>query len=183
MNNPELATKYGGKVRALLEKADAFGIPIDVERVAVHIGLTVIERPLEDEYSGFLAVKDKTIVVNSGHPHTRQRFTIAHEIGHYQLHSRKADTPVFIDPVVYFRSEQSSATGGVSVAERMREREANHFAAELLIPANLLAKYLDEHPLNPLNLPREIKELAGEFEVSKQAMEFRLSDLGFVNWV
>ena len=174
MSNSELVTKYGAKVRDILKKAGLSGIPVDVERVAKHLGLTIVERPLEDKYSGFLAVKEKTIVVNSAHPPARQRFTIAHEIGHSQLHCRKADTPVFIDPTVYFRAPQFSDEA------RAREREANYFAAELLMPEEWLAKYLDEHPMDSSAYSREVKELAGEFEVSKQAMEFRLRDLGFV---
>ena len=174
MSNTEPAVKYGKQVRTLLEKAGAYALPVDVERVADHLGLKVEERPLEDEYSGFLAVPEKAIVVNSAHSFARRRFTIAHEIGHFQLHRKKAETPVFIDQTVYFRSAQFSE------AERRREREANYFAAELLMPEELLAEYLDEHPLSPSLYSREVKEVAGEFDVSKQAMEFRLRDLGFV---
>lgn len=178
MNNLEPATKYGDNVLALLEKAGVSGIPVDVVRVADCLGLTIIEQPLEDEYSGFLAVKEKVVVVNNAHPPTRRRFTIAHEIGHYQLHRRKkADTPVFIDRTVFCRGAPSSAD---AVAERALEREANHYAAELLMPAAWLAEYLDKHPLHSSLYSREVKEIAGEFDVSKQAMDFRLRDLGFV---
>ena len=168
-----IAGKLGEKARALLEKADAYAFPVNIERVTECLGLKIVEQPLEDEYSGFLAIKDKTIVVNASHPPARRRFTIAHEIGHYQLHRAKAESPVFIDRTVYFRSAQFDA------AERKREREANHFAAELLMPEELLADYLDKHDPNLL-YPREVKALADEFGVSKQAMDFRLRDLGFV---
>ena len=174
MSKLEPTAKYGVQVQGLLAKAGAYALPVDVERVAAHLGLEIHKRPLEDEYSGFLAVKEKAIVVNSAHPPARQRFTIAHEIGHHQLHRRKAGASVFIDQTVYFRSAQFRGE------ERAREREANHFAAELLMPEGLLAEYLDERPMNPSAYSRELRELADEFDVSKQAMDFRLRDLGFV---
>ena len=174
MNTPELITKYSGDVRKLLKEAGLPRIPVDVERVAEHLGLKIIERPLEDEYSGYLTVKEKNIVVNSAHSPARQRFTIAHEIGHFQLHCQQADTPMFVDQTVYFRAPQFSDEA------RAREREANYFAAELLMPEEWLAKYLDAHPMNASAYSREVRELADEFKVSKQTMEFRLRDLGFV---
>ena len=161
-------------MRKLLKKAGLSGIPVDVERVAEHLGLKIIVQPLDDEYSGYLTVKEKNIVVNSAHSPVRQRFTIAHEIGHFQLHCQQADTPMFVDKTVYFRAPQFSDEA------RAQEREANYFAAELLMPEESLAEYLDAHPMNASAYSREVRELADKFKVSKQAMEFRLRDLGFV---
>ena len=159
----------------LLQQSDALSQPVDLDRVVEHLKLSVNEKPLEDEYSGFLAVKEKTVVINSRHAPVRRRFTIAHEIGHYQLHRRgKANTPVFIDRRVYFRKD--SADG----ADYRMEMEANAYAAGLLMPEVLLDEYLEKHPHLDLEKPADIKMLAEEFEVSRPAMEYRLQNLGFV---
>ena len=176
MNTQELVTKYGAKVRDLLKEAGIATMPIDVERIAKHLELSVVRRPLEDEYSGFLAIKEKTIVVNSLHPRTRQRFTIAHEIGHFLLHGNEANLPVFIDRKVYFRHARER----FDLTTQRREHDANHFAAELLMPQRMLADYVEANPLDDRDYSRELKALADEFDVSKQAMGFRLCDLGFV---
>lgn len=162
------------KAMKLLQQSDALALPVDLNRVVEYLGLSLNEKPLENEYSGFLAVKEKTIVVNLNHPPVRRRFTIAHEIGHYQLHRRSEDIPVFIDRAVYHRKES------VAGVEHLMEMQANAYAAGLLMPEALLDVYLDDHPALDLEKPADIKTLAEEFEVSRPAMEFRLINLGFV---
>ena len=162
------------KAKKLLQQSDALALPVDLNRVVEHLGLSLNEKPLESEYSGFLAVKEKTIVVNLNHPSVRRRFTIAHEIGHYQLHRRSEDIPVFIDRAVYHRKES------VAGVDHLMEMQANAYAAGLLMPEALLDEYLENHPALDLEKPTDIKTLAEEFEVSRPAMEFRLINLGFV---
>lgn len=158
----------------LLQQSDALALPVNLSRVVECLGLSLNEKPLENEYSGFLAVKEKTIVVNLRHPSVRRRFTIAHEIGHYQLHRRSEDIPVFIDRAVYHRKES------VAGVDHLMEMQANAYAAGLLMPETLLDNYLEDHPALDLEKPADIKTLAEEFEVSRPAMEFRLINLGFV---
>jgi hypothetical protein len=55
--------------------------------------------------------------------------------------------------------------------ERLREREANRFAAELLMPEQLVAAEVDRHGPDPV-------ALAPLFAVSDLAMGFRLVNLG-----
>lgn len=162
------------KAMKLLQQSDALALPVNLNRVVERLGLSLNEKPLESEYSGFLAVKEKTIVVNSNHPSVRRRFTIAHEIGHYQLHRRSEDIPVFIDRTVYHRKES------VAGVDHLMEMQANAYAAGLLMPEALLDEYLEDHPSLDLEKPADIKTLAEEFEVSRPAMEFRLINLGFV---
>ena len=107
------------KAMKLLQQSDALALPVNLNRVVERLGLSLNEKPLENEYSGFLAVKEKTIVVNLHHPPVRRRFTIAHEIGHYQLHRRSEDIPVFIDRAVYHRKE--IVAGG----DHLMEMQAN----------------------------------------------------------
>ena len=162
------------KAKRLLQQSDALALPVDLNQVIGYLGLSLNEKPLENEYSGFLAVKEKTIVVNLHHPPVRRRFTIAHEIGHYQLHRRSEDIPVFIDRAVYHRKES------VAGVDHLMEMQANAYAAGLLMPEALLDEYLEDHPALDLDKPADIKTLAEEFEVSRPAMEFRLINLGFV---
>lgn len=162
------------KAKKLLQQSEALALPVDLNQVVGYLGLSLNEKPLESEYSGFLAVKEKTIVVNLHHPPVRRRFTIAHEIGHYQLHRRSEDIPVFIDRAVYHRKES------VAGVDYSMEMQANAYAAGLLMPEALLDEYLDDHPALDLEKPADIKTLAEEFEVSRPAMEFRLINLGFV---
>ena len=163
------------KAMKLLQQSDALALPVNLNQVIGRLGLSLNEKPLENEYSGFLAVKEKTIVVNLRHPPARRRFTIAHEIGHYQLHRRSEDIPVFIDRSVYHRKES------VAGVDHLMEMQANAYAAGLLMPEALLDAYLEKHPaIVDLERPANIKTLAEEFEVSRPAMEFRLINLGFV---
>ena len=162
------------KAGKLLQQSEALALPVNLNRIVECLGLSLNEKPLENEYSGFLAVKEKTIVVNLNHPPARRRFTIAHEIGHYQLHRRSEDIPVFIDRAVYHRKES------VAGVDHLMEMQANAYAAGLLMPEALLDEYLEDHPALDLEKPADIKTLAEEFEVSRPAMEFRLINLGFV---
>ena len=60
---------------------------VDVARVARHLGARVTEMPLDDA-SGLLITQPGAvpcIVVNKSHHPHRQRFTIAHELGHLVL--------------------------------------------------------------------------------------------------
>ncbi len=175
MTITSLYKRIDEKAYQLLLRLNALALPIDIEKIAEVLNLSIQEKALEDEYSGFLAVREKTIVVNSLHSPVRRRFTIAHEIGHYQLHRRKKiNQAVFIDRTVYFRK------GGVNETDYQMELEANAFAAGLLMPEALLDEYLDRHSEIDLNNSAHIKILAEEFEVSRPAMEYRLKNLGFV---
>jgi Zn-dependent peptidase ImmA (M78 family) len=128
--------------------------------------------PLEDDISGFLFRKGKKMViaVNEFHPKTRQRFTAAHEIGHFQL---KHGGQLFIDRgLVNFRDSDSS-TGEIE-----QEREANAFAAELLMPEEFLRKDLRKRI--DIKNQESLEKLAKKYEVSLQALTFRLVNLGLI---
>jgi Zn-dependent peptidase ImmA (M78 family) len=112
------------------------------------------------------------IGVNSAHSIGRQRFTIAHELGHLILHK---DETLHVDEraPIGFRNEESS------LATKDVEIEANQFAAELLMPADLLAKEI-ESISDDLEAEAAVSELADRFQVSEQAMTLRLTRLGIL---
>lgn len=111
------------------------------------------------------------IGVNSLHPKSRQRFTIAHELGHLELHETGE---IHIDHRFLARRRD----GVSSLAIDQDEIEANNFAAELLMP-----KFMLENDLAKLQVDYEDEELprwlADRYKVSLQAMAIRLSNLGF----
>lgn len=108
----------------------------------------------------------------------RRRFTLAHEIGHYCLHT-SASGEGFTDSR---RTMSRTATMWDT-----KEREANQFAADLLMPTKSVfeigSKVLDEnddHGRPPMSVPEFTTRMADEFGVSNEAMSYRLRGLGIL---
>lgn len=162
----------------LLDEHDDLAPPISLEVLARRLGADVKYRNFEGDgtLSGVL-IRDEgraVIGVNAGHPTSRQRFTIAHELGHLLLHPGR---PLIVDQSVRVnRRDQVSSS-----ATDLEEIEANQFAAALLMPSErVLAgvrRLLDERG-DDLPEGQLAASLAGEFQVSAQAMGFRLVNLG-----
>lgn len=159
--------------RDILDRQD-FGMPVDVEAVANSLNIHIRRQDLEDNVSGLLVIKKEAVVigVNSKHHPHRQRFTIAHELGHYELHRTSAH--LFVDAApVFFRNEES-AKGNES-----QEIEANAFAAELLMPADVL-RTLVTQPLDVFD-DAAVRQLAAHFGVSAQAITIQLTKLALIS--
>ena len=136
---------------------------------------------------------------------TRRRFSAAHELGHYLLHflPRVADKTrsddddgfsIFTEGVSFADKKNTEAkdtaeikiVSGYEESETIdvnrdeMEKEANFFAAELLMPRNAcleLAKtYAEKFGASKTVI---VRRLASEFLVSFEAMLRRLKDLGF----
>src|SRR5690242_12341581 len=77
--------------------AGARSLPVPVNVIASGLRLSVEPIALSDDVSGILVVNDSAgvIGVNKDHSAVRQRFTVAHEIGHYVLH--RDEEQLFID--------------------------------------------------------------------------------------
>ncbi len=136
--------------------------------------MSVSEEELEDSVSGFLVIRDGRgiIGVNRRHHPNRKRFTVAHELGHYLLHGD--DASVFIDSSpVFFRDDTSSE------GTRVQEIEANTFAAELLMPAEILRERVGHHLID-IHDETSVRRLAAEFGVSAQALAIRLTRLDLI---
>ncbi len=164
------------RAEQLLEEFAIRAAPVPVEHVALRLGLQVERAALGHDVSGILVVHDGRglIGVNAAQSVTRQRFSIAHEVGHYELH-RKA-MPVFIDkqftkPYLAAFRDATSATG-----EDKREREANSFAAALLMPEPLVREAVARLDVD-VEDEAAVVQLAKWFDVSRQAMTFRLVNL------
>jgi Zn-dependent peptidase ImmA (M78 family) len=160
----------------LLEQGSILRTPVPVEKLAKLIGASVrYESFAEGKLYGMVHQKpDGTIIigVNGKDAPTRQRFTIAHEIGHVLLHKNEK---LHIDErsPIGFRDHKSS------MAIDDHEIEANQFAAELLMPGSFLEKDVRQLPAD-IELNEAIARLAHKYVVSVEAMTIRLTSLGFV---
>ncbi|MDP3117972.1 MAG: ImmA/IrrE family metallo-endopeptidase [Phenylobacterium sp.] len=137
-------------------------VPVDLDAMAADLGLEVERSPLSENIAGKL-VRDARaragyrIVINSRDSSRRQRFTFAHELAHYMLHRDLVDEVV--DNALY-RSP--------NLGDDM-ERQADRFAAQLLLPANEVRRaYARE---------KALARLAELFDVSDQALRIRLREL------
>lgn len=136
--------------------------PIDIINIAINEGLTVLEAAFEDTeegvISGYLDVSKKAIYINAEDNYNRKKFTIAHELGHWLLHRDKIGNELDDYAILYRKS-----LGKLN--ENYLEKEANYFAANLLVPIDFLEKYMSEG--------LSVKELAKVFSVSEDVIGFR----------
>lgn len=137
--------------------------PLDVARLTQELGIVMRMEPLKGDESGSLKKDKQTgcwiITVNSLHHPNRQRFTIAHELGHYIQHSRTID---LFEDKVFFRNGDMNT----------QETEANRFAAEILMPEQAFRDFIK-------NCSTQISDIADKFGVSSMAVRVRAKQLGY----
>lgn len=136
---------------------------VNVFVIAENEGLQLKNYDPDDEEflkstAGFFHTPSKTIYVNKTDPPNRKTFTIAHELGHYLL---------------------KHATDEFGVLPRWRvpgiekeavEKEADAFAANLLVPKTMLKKVMSQYSLSR----EDVFTLAGIFGVSDEVMRYRV---------
>ena len=122
-----------------------------VETIAKNLDLTVTAYDLGDGVSGALVIENNkgSIGYNPSHPKVRQRFTIAHELGHYSLHNTSKGDKLFVDKdfIVKYRNAASYTS-----AELKQEQEANAFGAALLMPKDFVLKELNNKVFRTLGI-------------------------------
>ena len=142
-------SEEASKIDSLVMKEDQFAVDID-------------------EVIDMFDSDNDTIYVNMFDVEKRQRFTKAHEIGHYVLGHEGT----------HYRHSVPIPT--------VKEREANNFAAELLMPKKLILrginKIRDEDSSRgaSLSVDEIVNRLAELLHVSKQAMEYRMINLNII---
>jgi len=141
-------------------------LPVDVKKIASSMGIRVVPSTGISE-SGVIQISNGSPVIkyNTTEASVRQRFTIAHEIGHFALGHLEGASKMFRDPASNFSSG----------ANKPEEREANVFAARLLMPAKVVRYAVNEKKI------RSIERLAEIFGVSQVAMKYRLINLGILS--
>jgi hypothetical protein len=149
------------KATMLLAQARILRPPVDVAYCAEVAGIHAITySELSERHSAFLMKRGPIVglIVNRKQPQVRQRFSIAHEIGHWVL-ERIPETKE-LAPVAA-RGRQYDEV----------ERVCNFFAACLLMPRNWTRERFEWGLTNG--------ELAKAFEVSTDAVRLRLRELGY----
>lgn len=142
-------------------------LPVDINSIANKLGIEV--RFLswsESDLVGQATLENgrRIIYVNPNDSFVRQRFTLAHELAHHILNHVTPDKPYSRDVRYTFNGDDES----------LKERDANRLAAEILMPEYAIRYSIDKENI------RTIENLALKFNVSEQAMYFRLKGLGFV---
>src|ERR1700684_1249177 len=142
-------------------------IPVDPVAIARNAGLRVLEAELDENTMGALIKQpgqEPTIMLNQNDGENRKRFTCAHELGHFVRRSEEADEYASVD----LRSGLSA------MGDDPEEVYANEFAAALLMLEDDV-KALHNFGLSDL-------EMAIRFKVSRDAMQYRLKNLGLTEF-
>ncbi|WP_421292117.1 ImmA/IrrE family metallo-endopeptidase [Aeromonas veronii] len=156
-------------VRHLLNNVWDRRLPVEPVQFAHALGYDVViinpveSNPQNQGISGYAAVENGRPVVAyslSEHPN-RQRFTIAHEIGHHLLGHTQNGRCLRDGPGNYSTNINYSI-----------EAEANEFAAQLLMPEEAVRILIERRGVT------NVTELANAFNVSEAAMYYRLKNLG-----
>jgi len=156
---PEIAAK-----RVLDSLWDGL-LPVNIHKISGDYGVRVEYTPMFSE-SGVVSIESgKPIIrVNSTETERRQRFTVAHELGHIVLHHLTEEKPEFRDPT------QNYTLANYDV----RERDANRFAATILMPPEVVRSILNSEGITNVDV------LADRFGVSTAAMTIRLKTMGIL---
>lgn len=162
MNNLKLyklIQKVEDKVNEVISENFVVEAPVPIVEIARNYGLLVKEVDLGnfgDRVAGFIDPLQKIIYVNEKDKPPRQAFTVAHELAHWLMHQDKLQSEPNKYAVLYRMP--------LGKTEDEIEKEANAFAARLLVPRKLLNKY--ENKSN-------IATVAKIFGVSEELIGYR----------
>lgn len=166
------------KAIQILEKYGSISSPpMPIEEVANSYGAAIARNHFSGTESGF-ALRQGTqmiIGVNTATSPRRQRFTIAHELGHLELHSNR----IIVDHSVFVAKRDETSSMGTDI----QEVQANRFAAAILMPKVLIISELrDLLSLGNFQSRDElISRMARGFDVSNEAMGYRLINLNIIS--
>ena len=163
-HEPDLLADVDSIIKNAQEKGYYSGNSLNIESVIKNIDDNIEVRylPMEPNESGsFKYENGKWIIgVNQNHHKNRQKFTLAHELGHYILHREKN---INIVDTTFFRNNNTDSI----------EFMANEFAAKLLMPEEKVRDLVDRQGI------KNIGDLAEKFGVSASAMKYRIVSLGY----
>ncbi len=136
---------------------------IDIEAIAQYCWATIVYEKLTGCEARIVGNADRAIItVNSDSRRGRQRFSAAHELGHWM---RDRNHVGFSCTNALFRSQWGSVNP---------ERGANEFAADLLLPQTIFGRYSYATPVTL----EAVRELAMKFDTSLAATAIRLVQHG-----
>lgn len=166
----EIIEKYALTVPVhVFELADIMGIKwqtTNPERLKKIVDKKLYKKDIiqnEEDIYGYFDHESRTIYLNDTDQHiTRQRFTMAHEIGHVALHEHLKN----LLQTVFLRQDIFTPRDSI-------EEEANYFAGYLLMPDRDIQDRLKFTVL--MTSPTEvIRTLAKTFAVSPEALRIRM---------
>lgn len=169
-------SKIQAIVGGLLADNGVAKAPVPLERIAKACGVRIYVNSLEGDLSGFLYrdKKEAVIGINTHHSSARQNFTLAHELAHFLLHDKEQ---FHVDREFRIRLRDDISSQGTDEAER----EANFFAASLLMPREFIEKDLMVVESVDLFDDGLLRNLARKYGVSTQALVNRLKNLGYIH--
>lgn len=139
---------------------------IDIEAIAFDSGVDVLYEALDGCEATLVGFGSKAIATVSPSPSRgRERFSVAHEIGHWLLHRGKS-----------FRCRADDIVQNYSADLRL-EKDADEFASHLLMPTSIFRPAIKAANRPGLN---DLQDIAEQFEVSMQAVSIRLATLDTV---
>lgn len=147
----------------ILLNNDLYKIPVNILKIAKANDITVFTADLEKKILGAIRYdkqnKKYTILLNEKQSYEQQRFTLAHELGHFFLHKQILESEELHVDIMY-------------KIENEQEAEVDYFAGALLMNKLLLEKMYEKN--------QSIRELAEMFEVSVSVMTIRLDTIGLI---
>ena len=136
---------------------------IDIEAIAQYCGATIVYERLTGCEARIVGNAERAIItVNAEARRGRQRFSAAHELGHWM---RDRNQVGFSCTNASFRSQWGTVNP---------ERGANEFAADLLLPQTVFGRYAYASPVTL----QAVRELAWKFDTSLAATAIRLVQHG-----
>lgn len=162
--SPEWRSLPDGIRRTIREHQDT--APVRLSQLAKALGVPVKAATLAPGISGEIRPTDEGFVIriNRHDPSKRQRFTVAHELAHFLLHSDQINAGICDD--VLYRSSLSD----------QREAQANRLAADILMPDDLVLASVEE--AREIGVGDLVLYLAEQFSTSEGAMRIKLDQLG-----
>jgi Zn-dependent peptidase ImmA (M78 family) len=164
---PRRALARGVAVKMIAE-FQLKGPPVDIALLIRERGLKLVCSEADGALSGQLFPDQREVFVNTHNRHLhRQRFTMAHELGHWELRHYLEDE-LQADSMGF---EGAFDGLGQSEGRSPIEIEANTFAAEILIPGAWIKR--ERRPL----APGRADQLGNVYQVSREAMFYQLMHL------
>lgn len=151
---------------SILEESRKMPYPLDIEALIKKYQIKILKEDMDYDISGYIEKRGKNwmIGINKYHSKKRQRFTMAHELGHYVLH--RNNIGIKHEDMVLFRNNEVNPM----------EVEANNFASELLIPREEFKKHIADGVT-------KISDLSEKFDVSISAIRYKAYKMGYLNSV
>ncbi len=152
--------------------------PVPIIEILKALGFRIFEQEYKEEdreLSGFIAIDneyrnkfgtDKIISLNTADNQGHKRFTLAHELSHYIFDFNPWEMASYSNPYITYE------------ADKTIEKDANRFAANLLMPEKIFIKEYKRLKEEGLGLYDIVGKLSEEFLVSAKAIEKRFVEVG-----